>query len=137
MPLVLSVYYFIKTVKKKHRTELPLYIYIHIYKYHTLSHSFTLYFLCIYELSLCTSLSQHIIKKSISKVWLLTCPSIYQSISQSKDQSSNRIYIIISSCHPLHYPWTTSLLPSNFVMSTATFVTPSLLYILYIPSSLS
>lgn len=67
---------------------------------------------------------------------------IYQSINQSRDQSSNRIIRgkglkrRLASCptchHPLppHYHWTTSqsLLPSSFAMSTATSVTPSSLY---------
>lgn len=43
------------------------------------------------SLSPCTFLSQLIIKKSISKV--VVNLSIYQSINQSRDQSSNRIFI--------------------------------------------
>lgn len=54
-------------------------------------------------------------------MWWLTCPSIYQSISQSRDQSSNRIYNVVLFNHniilgpppsfratllcPLHHLW--------------------------------
>ena len=85
------------------------------------------------SLSLSAPFFHNSIKKSISKVWWLSCPSINQS-NQSRDQSSTEYKRTkkggYPKCHPLppHYHWTTSLLPNSYVMFTATFVTPSSLY---------